>query len=365
MKRLTGLLLLILTLLLAACSDATAGPASTGDPPAQGQTPFQAATGTFQEFALPQKGNSLMYPALDGQGRIWFAVMGHNYLGSFDPRGAKFWQGTPPGGKSGVMGIVAAPDNTIWFAEQFANYIGHFSPQTGTYRTYPLPIVTMPDPSNPGQNLRLPSAPNELVLDQHGTLWFTELNANALGSLNTATGTIRQYPLCEQQKGKAVNSYGIASDPHGLIWFTEASSSRLGRLDPASGQVSYFTPPGVASPLMEVAADALGRIWATTFTTGQLIEFEPVNSHFTIYTAPGSNSSGTGGLYGLLVAGDGNVWVAITARNSLACFKVREQRFLTYAIPTPNSLPVGLVEDKQHTIWFTESGSDKIGSLQP
>ena len=35
------------------------------------------------------------------------------------------------------------------------------------------------------------------------------------------------------------------------------------------------------------------------------------------------------------------------------------------SIPTSSSLPLGVVMGANHTLWFTESGKDKIGMLQP
>ncbi len=363
-------LLLILAFVIIACGDAYTPSSDLGGPVAsptvqqQVNTPVQVMQGKFQEFALPQGRSGLMRPAIDKDGYIWFGEMSRNYLGAFDPQSQQFWQQTPPGGKSGIMGIVVAPDDTIWFAEQYADYIGSFSPKTSKYHFYQLPTISVPDPGNPGQSLHLPSAPNDLALDQHGTLWFTELNASAIGALNTASGAIRQYPLSREKNGASLNPYGITVDPQGAIWFSEASTNRLGRLDPASGQVRYFTSASLNSPLMELASDAHGHIWATVFARGLLFQFDPATSTFTAYSSPGVTSD-SGSLYGLLVASNGDIWVAATAQNLVARLAVREQRFYAYPIPTANSLPMGLVEDTHHAIWFTESGSDKIGVLQP
>ncbi|HEY0754240.1 MAG TPA: hypothetical protein VGD98_09780 [Ktedonobacteraceae bacterium] len=352
-------LILLLAMLLAACSNAYPASSNDGGPIGSSTSQSQVVTGMFQEFALPQTKSGLMRPVIDAQGRVWFGEMNRNYLGAYDPRSKSFWQGTPPSGKAGVMGIIATPDDTIWFAEQYANYIGHFSPQSGQYRIYALPMIVVPDPSKPGQTQSLPSAPNDLALDQqHATLWFTELNANQLGSLNTRTGLIREYPLTREPNAQAQHPYGITVDAHGMVWFSEATSSRLGQLDPASGKVSYFTPPGVTAPLMELANDARGQIWATTFANSQLLQFDPVSARFTIYSTPGSGS-----LYGLLSASNGDVWVAPSAGNLLVRLATRERRFYSYLIPTANSVPLGLAEDRYHAIWFTESGSDKIGVL--
>lgn len=364
------ILTVLLVCLLAACGNASTPASSTGgavvSSTAQGQpaTSAQMAIGRFQEFALPQNNSGLMRPAFDSRGRLWFGEMSRNYLGSFDPHTGKFWQETPPNGKSGIMGIATAPDDTIWFAEQYANYIGHYDPQSGRYTTFQLPTINAPDPSDAGKTLSLPSAPNDVVLDNHGMLWFTELNANAIGSLNTNTGSIHQYQLTTAKNARALDPYGITADPQGNIWFTEASTSHLGRINPVTRQVSYFTPPGVTSPLMEVVSDAHGQIWATTFNTGQLIHFDPVHASFTTYSAPALDGN-SGGLYGLTIASNGDIWVAVAAENILARLDIKAQRFLYYSIPTQGSLPIGLVEGKNQTIWFTESGSNKIGMLQP
>ncbi len=304
-----------------------------------------------------------MRPVVDSQGRVWFGEMNRNYLGSFDPHTGQFWQQTPPGGKFGIMGIAVAPDDTIWFAEQYGDYIGHYFPKTGEYQLHPLPTLHVPDPTNPGQTTSLPSAPNDIFLDTHGDLWFTEINANAIGRLHTADGSLKIYPLAHTPTAPSSNPYGITGDPQGHIWFTTASN-RLGELNPIGGTIRYFTPPNVTATLMEVASDNQGTIWSTTFGNGLLLKFEPAEASFTTYNVPAS-SGGGGGLYGIVAAHDNTIWVAVTSGNRLAHFDARTGSFVTYTIPTQNSLPIGVAEDEDKTIWFTESESDKIGRLNP
>ena len=229
MKRLLSFsTLLLLILILAACRDTgpinnSANPSNTG--PNNSQTPLSPfiGRGTFREFPLPQSNSGLMRPAIDSQGRIWFGEMGRNYLAVFDPHTQTFQQITPPHGQSGSMGIVVALDDSIWFAEQYANYIGHYIPTMKTFQTYSLPKLTVPDPGNPGKTLILPSAPNDLALDKHGNIWFTELNADSLGKLDPTTGHIQQYPLAANKSVQKLNPYGIAVTSEGMIWFTESS----------------------------------------------------------------------------------------------------------------------------------------------
>jgi len=362
--------LALLAMLLGGCTSTAptnVGSADTATPNAQ-PTPLSAITavGSFQEFALPQADSGMMRPAIDHEGRIWFGEMGHNFLGVFDPRNHTFQQRTPPHGENGVMGIVVASDDTIWFAEQYANYIGHYFPTTGTYHVYGLPTLTVPDPSDTSKTLSLPSAPNDVALDQHGNIWFTELNADAVGRLDPRTGQIRHYPLSATKSVQKLDPYGVTVDPHGLVWFTESSNDHVGRLDPATGSIQFFTMSGSSYPLMEIASDKTGTLWMTSFTSGLLLSLNPQTGTFTPYFAPSTGtSSEAGGVYGLHISPDGNIWVALTAENVLARLDIATRHFVYYTIPTKGSLPLGLVEGTNQAIWFTESGSDKIALLKP
>jgi virginiamycin B lyase len=370
MKRLYGLLLLILLAMLAGCGDAFTPTTPVGpidSPTISSQpttTPSLLATGKFQEYALPQDNSGMMRPAIDHEGRIWFGEMNRNFLAMLDPRTGKFMQITPLHGAFGIMGIEVGPDDSIWYAEQYANYIGRYFPATRQFRLYPLPTVTAPDPGNANKTLTLPSAPNDLAIDSHGNIWFTELNANALGRLDTGNSLVRQYPLTTSKDAQALDPYGITIDPSGNVWFTEASVNHLGRLDPASGAVRYYAVAGMTTALMEVASDAHGMIWATAFTSGLLVRLNPATSAITKYYAP-SATGNTGGLYGITVSPAGEIWVAISAIGVIARLDVSANQFVYYTIPTVGSLPLGVVVDAHHALWFTEAGSNKIGMLQP
>ncbi len=368
-KRPLCLSLIPLVLFLTACAASTLPPTSkaTISTPTTNSTanttPATQAIGSFREYPLPKAGSGLMRPAVDREGRLWFGEMGHNFLTVFDPRTQTFEQMVPPHGEAGVMGVVVATDDTIWFAEQYADYIGHYFPAKKQFQVYTLPTLKVPDPGTPDNTLTLPSAPNDLALDAHGNVWFTELNADALGMLNTTTGIVRQYPLSVKKSVQVLNPYGVAVDPEGMIWFTESTTDSIGRLDPSGGTIRFYTLPGPVHPLMEVASDTHGIIWATSFSAGLLVRLDPHTGIFTQYYAPAPGNAG--GLYGLLVTPDDEVWITNPAANVIAQLDVASNRFMYYDIPTQSSLPLGLVMDTDHILWFTEAGSDKIGMLRP
>jgi streptogramin lyase len=260
------------------------------------------------------------------------------------------------------MGLTVASDGTVWFAEQYANYIGHYSPDTGRFQVYPLPTVSAPDPAHKGKQLTLPVAPNELLLDRQGQIWFTEMNADALGRLNPATGELRQYPLSSHHTVQQLNPYGLASDAQGNLWFTESSQNRIGYLDPRTGKITTFSTPDPGAMPMEIAIDRQGEVWITTFAHNLLLRFDPRSHQFARYYAPTPDGS-SGGLYGLSLDESGAVWVTVAAANTVARLLPEQRRFLYYLVPTGSSFPFGVVAATPRQVWFTEAGANQLGLL--
>ena len=349
------LLSLVLFLLLVSSLAACTTPQSEALASNENATPTM---GTFHEYPLPQAASGIMRPAIDHEGRLWFGEMGHNALGSFDPQTGTFQQFTPPHGASGIMGIAVALDDSIWFAEQYANYIGHFIPATQRYRIYQLPLLTLPG-THPAQTI--PSAPNDIALDAQGRVWFTEMNADAIGMLDPHSGAIKHYPITTRRTIQTYNPYGITVNAQGIIWFTTSSKPDLGRLDPHTGKIQLFTLPNVAITLMEITSDTHDHIWTTAFNASLVLEFDPTTKAFTSYAAPTNESSG---LYGITVTPSGTVWVAFTPVNAVARLDPTTRHFTTYTIPTDSSTPFGILVDKVQTVWFSESSGNKIGELQ-
>ncbi len=366
------LISLLLVLLLTACTDLSPG-SSPGNQNTEttlinhhGMTPAIIQRGKIREYPLARgvRGEMLMRPAIDRQGAIWFGVMGSDYIARFDPGSSTFQRIVPPHGRGGMMGLLAASDGSIWFAEQYANYIGHYLPQSGQFRIYSLPRVTLPTATAAGGRETLPVAPNDLAIDRQGMVWFTEMNADALGRLNPSSGDLQQFPLAAHQSVQQLNPYGIAIDQQNNVWFSESSQNRIGRLNPYTGQITTFALPDLQAEPMEIAIAPQGQIWITTFARNLLLCFDPRTQRFSSYYAP-TSSGATNGLYGLATTASGAIWVTVAAANAIARLDTTAGRFLYYPLPTPASFPFGIAAQGERTLWFTEAGSNALGMLRP
>ncbi len=133
-----------------------------------------------------------------------------------------------------------------------------------------------------------------------------------------------------------------AVDHEGRIWFGEMGRNYLAYLDPRTQTFHQMTPPHGHNGIMGVLVAPDDSIW-----------FAEQYANY------------TGGLYGLAITPTGEIWVTITGENIIARLDIAAHNFIYYPIPTPGSLPFGLVMGANHTVWFTEAGTNKIGMLKP
>ena len=321
--------------------------------------------GHFTEYPLPQTHSGMMRPAIDHNGRLWFGEMRTNALASFDLTTATFTQVTPPRGAYGIMGVATAPDNSIWFAEQYANYIGHYVPTTRQFQVYDLPRLSIPGSSQSARKQdSLPVAPNDIALDAHGNVWFTELNADAVGMLDPRSGKLQHFPITPARTIQKYNPYGLTIDNRGFIWFTTANTNLLAKLDPDSKKIQLFAVPDSSVELMETTSDPSGMIWVTTFNKGRLYRFDPIHHTFTAFAIVEAEATASP-LYGIAITGDRSIWLTVPSENALERLDPTTNQITTYTVPTAGSSPIGITAGTGKRVWFTESGSDQIGMLIP
>lgn len=75
---------------------------------------------------------------------------------------------------------------------------------------------------------------------------------------------------------------------------------------------------------------------------------------------------GADGVLHIITHGPGNTIVFNEPLpNKIGTIDVFTKQFREYTIPTPLALPIGMAEDPDGNIWFTESGTHKFGRITP
>ena len=127
----------------------------------------------------------------------------------------------------------------------------------------------------------------------------------------------------------------IAAGPDGNMWFTDNANNSIGRITP-SGATTFFPAPATPDPqngsgLFEITAGPDGNMWFTAFYTNMVGKIT-MSGDITTYALPTPNSHPLG-----ITAGpDGNMWVALDFANGIN--RITPSGTITqFPIPAPGS----------------------------
>lgn len=143
-------------------------------------------------------------------------------------------------------------------------------PDMATLTEWPLPTPTVPPsygPFTPGPRFLTPA--------RRGRLYYTKGSTmDALGKLDTQTGTTREWPLSSLSPGGPGNAgvMGVTLGLHGQVWLALYEWNRLVRFDPDKndpdkGDFAAFSPPATGQGSFRepatIRVEASGLAWFT------------------------------------------------------------------------------------------------------
>lgn len=242
----------------------------------------------------------------DGGG-MWFTDYNDARVGFIFLKSHVFHVYRTPTSRSYPVAIVAGPDNAMWFTESAAAPYGNQHGKIGRVdlSTRPYKITEYKLPYHGGIG-----TPVGIALGSDGALWFTDPHDDGIGRITTS-GQISFYPVV-----KGSEPYGITSGPDGALWYTAFASGQVGRMDTA-GNYSTFTI-GTPSAYPALITKHGSDLW---------------------FTEEGAD--------------------AIACINSSGRYKAR-----AYHLPS-GSQPYGITLGSDGKLWFTEPGTNSLGTLVP
>jgi streptogramin lyase/plastocyanin len=324
------------------------------------------------EFALPTRFSAPFKCAVDARDNVWFTQVFGNSVGKFDPRTGRIVEFKIPTADSRPGGIAIDSKGRIWFTEQKGNKIGMFDPAAADVAgsvdggdrvrvsaAPPPRELTAPRPAAhaPIHDFTIPTRGggpgNDLVEDNAGWLWFTEIFANKIGAVHIATQRFKEFEL----PSSVSMPVGIARGDDGALWITEFRGNRLARLLPATGTITEYALPQDGALPAGVTVDEHGDVWLTQLAGNRIARFDRATERFEEFELPRPSSSP------LQIVSDRRGGLFITASeehgNYLARFTIATQRFDIFDLPTPNASPVGMLVDGD-VVWVAEGGGAKL-----
>ena len=138
---------------------------------------------------------------------------------------------------------MQAADGKIWWAGQFGNLIGSLDPATGEMKEYQLPHNALP---------------HTVELDAKGNAWFTGNKNGTVGYVDPKSGQIKVFKMPDPN---AKDPHTLVFDKKGTAWFTLQNSNMVGRLDPESGDIKLVKLSTPGSKPYGIKIDAEGNPW--------------------------------------------------------------------------------------------------------
>ncbi|HEY7339884.1 MAG TPA: SMP-30/gluconolactonase/LRE family protein [Ktedonobacterales bacterium] len=254
-------------------------------------------TGSIREWDPPGGRYGLMMSALGPDGAIWFAEENGGHIGRFNPTTERFTTfplASPDGHSPGPQHLQFDQHGQLWFTLNHSSQIARLNPATGAVRTWDvLPVEGECAPH-----------PYSLAVTPEGIVWFgAALYGGVVGSLDPTSGAVTVHQL-----GKPTAQVtSMVSDKRGNVWFTELQFNRLGHINTHTGEVSEITlPEPVGATTGNYALDVTpdGAVWITSFDANAIIRYVPDSNAFTFYTLLIPNSVP----FGMAAAPDGTIW---------------------------------------------------------
>jgi virginiamycin B lyase len=271
----------------------------------------------IREWPVPWADTRPRDPSVAPDGRVWFVGQGGNYLAVFDAGDGSFRRFELPAGTRPHTVLVDAQGRP-WVAGNGNGTILRYAADGRLQQTFTVPadgLAARPDP-------------HTFAFDGAGGLWFTMQQANAIGHLDTAAGTIRIARVATAQ----ARPYGIVATPDGDAWavlFGVGKLARVARADMALAETALPRP--LARP-RRLGLDGEGRVWYVDFAQGLLGRHDPRAGTTQEWPAPSSPSAP----YAMAMDGRGRPWFFESAPqpNLLQGFEPNAETWLT-AAPVP------------------------------
>lgn len=132
---------------------------------------------------------------------------------------------------SEAYGLTLGPDGAIWFAMPDVSMIGQMSPSGD------VALFAIPNPRKSYIGSGAPS-PRYVTVGPDGAIWFTDPGDNSIGRITTA-GQVSEYAIPALPTGERVQPTlpeaapeAITTGPGGLLYFTELNAKAIASVDP-------------------------------------------------------------------------------------------------------------------------------------
>ena len=254
--------------------------------------------------------------------------------------------------------VILDRHGTVWYTDFGEEFLGKLDPKTGKVTEYPVPEL------KPGY----PTGSLELKEDGKGDLWFGMMFQGAIAKFNPTTEKFKVYSLPPKLNDKRaqLNMLGLQYTVDGKVWTDNAGNWEIYRLDLATGRYETFDPlkklPGDGPyTIYAVDSDSHNNAYFTEFQTNYIGRIDAETGAVRFYPTPTLHSRPRR----VRMDSQDRLWFGEYQGNRIGMFDTKTEKFTEWPLPTPWSGPYYVTWDKNGELWTGGMTTDRVVRLDP
>jgi streptogramin lyase len=247
--------------------------------------------------------------------------------------------------------------------------------------TWDYPLKTLPRPTGRSTRViiteynlpRQTIMPHDVIVDAHGTAWFSNFGGQTFGKLDPETGKVTEWDVPKPKPSYPDGMLDVEEAGDGTMWLGMMFQSGLARFDPKTEKFRIYSAPDMQNDdgtpktrerqrEVTLRYDVDGKIWTTEdrgeidrvdVNTGEYEHFQPLKgTQFTPYS-----------IYGIAADSHNNLYFAEINHGHIGRIDAKTKEVSFYPIPSPDSRPRRIEMDAQDRLWFAEYGNNHVGEF--
>lgn len=274
------------------------------------------------EYALP-KDDSLPHDLVTGpDGRIWITAFLYDELWALDPDSGdiqRFSVDNRDDVNAQPRALKFDDSGILWLVNGGTESVLRLDPATGAYDEIPVGMYA-----------------HSIDIDPNGDIWVNDYFAaeERVARVSATDNAVSVFPVPPARRPASEGlplPYGLQVDARGRLYSTQLAANTLVRLDTATGEGSLFEMPMANSGPRRPGLDNQLGLWIPEFNTGHVAYFDPDSETFE-RVALGSSSIG---LYDVEVnQANNDIWATGSLASTLIRYRADSGEVLTVPLPT-------------------------------
>jgi len=226
--------------------------------------------------------------------KLWVADVATNRMFAIDvASGAREVHEVPFDGVSGPHSLHRAADGSLWITPLFDSVIARLDPVEESWRTWPTATT---DGTPLGIHDLSFGAAHELLADDRGRIWFSDIRNNAVGYFDPERDDAAIFPVPDVEGRNAAGAmlYGLVmTSDRRHVWFSQLGIGTFGNYNIETGEFEtrVALPDPSSGPRRLTISDA-DIMYVPLYGSGQLVEYDTAaRQQIGIYDLPDTGSA--------------------------------------------------------------------------